>query len=151
MEEIYICLEKYIIKNSKIDGDNNHRIINIQDPIDPQDLVTLSYLEAALLALQQNNGSGPVQYTIQLIADIPTNVVSLSEGAFVLKVKPDTLLDGPFATFHASKAQSSCGSVTRTSMSGGSQKLRCSWKLNEPIKIWKTLDAPDGDYVVTFV
>ena len=126
------------ITTSTIDM-NLANITNVLDPIRAQDAATKKYVDDL----------GIVLSTITLSGILTTQISSRLKGSYVITVS-NVVLNGPSATFHATKNEASkeAHTVRITACPGTNTNtfLKISWPPNGGILLNKTITNFDGSY-----
>lgn len=135
------------INNTAIDLQNNHRIRNIQDPIDNQDAVTLK-------TLNNNITAATVVTTVTLSGTSKVTISLRTSGVFTVYVT-NRVPHGPNAIFHVLKSDASRHSMTVAMAAclgqNTHERLYVSWPPNEGIQLFKNGAQYDGDYIVKII
>lgn len=140
-------IEGGTINNTAIDLRNNHRIKNVQDPVDDQDVVTLK-------TLRQNITAATIVSVVSLYGTNKIEVSNRLAGVFTVYVT-NRVPNGPNGIFHVLKSDASRHSMTvamaaclgKTSQ----ERLYLSWPPNEGIQLYKNGLAYDGEYIVKII
>jgi hypothetical protein len=139
-----------IINNSYIDM-NNQDLINIRDPVNPQDAVPKWYVDDIVTP------GGPVTFptlTFTLTGTNATSIIGSTVGSYTLSItssstgapmaKFELLKNDPTKNASITRKMSSCGINTK-------ERLNCTWNPAEAIKVYKDGSNYDGTYEVTYI
>jgi hypothetical protein len=122
---------------------NYQNIINLKNPINPQDAATKFYVDSLGTVL-----------TVTLSNTTPSLIASNLKGSFVITVSNE-ILNGPSAIFHVTKSSNThTAGLARTVSSPGlasNTQLSIQWNINEGIYLYKTNNSYDGSYTIKFI
>jgi len=139
-----IYMFQSVIKTSSINmldiNGNYQNIINVKDPINPQDAATKNYVDLVGVIL-----------SVTLLNTTPTLISNNLKGSFIITIT-NNVLNGPSAIFNVTKNESNNNPgiariVAAGSVSGNTQ-LNLSWLPNSGIFLSKTNNLYDGSYTV---
>ena len=122
---------------------NYQNIINLKNPINPQDAATKFYVDSLGTIL-----------SVTLSNTAPSLIASNVKGSFIITVSNE-VLNGPSAIFHVTKSSKNhTAGVARTVSSPGlssNTQLSIKWAINEGIYLYKSNNTYDGSYTVKFI
>jgi len=140
-------ISQSIISTSSINmldiSGNYQNIINVKDPINPQDAATKFYVDTL----------GSI-FTINLTDTTPTLLSSNLKGSFIITVT-NNVMNGPSAIFHITKsANTQNAGIARTVSAPGvgyNTQLNITWPINDGIYIQKSNSFYNGSYTIKFI
>lgn len=147
-------IEDGIVRDSAIETStidmNNGIITNHSQPILQTDVVNKLFVDNRIAV-----------FTVNLTGITPTNILvpplssTILKGNLIINITSISNPNGPTATFHLSKSNSSeLGSIHRTSTSAGTtslERLMMDWNIGSTPRLFKTNTNYDGVYQIFLI